>query len=67
MAKKLLSLKPVVRTRTSYKRVAFRNGKNVFKDSLYVWPGSVDFLTNAYKVLRDTFYHVSYLVNDCRF
>jgi hypothetical protein len=30
--KKLISLKPIVRIRRSYKRAGLKNGKNLFKD-----------------------------------
>jgi hypothetical protein len=68
IGKKLLSLKPAVRTRRTYPRVGFKKSENLFKDSpCAVMKTSVDVLTNASKFLMDTFYYVINSISDKKF
>jgi hypothetical protein len=55
----LLSLKPVVRTRRSYKRAELLKRKKIFSETRHVRPWSVDVHKNASKVIRDTLFSLS--------
>jgi hypothetical protein len=65
LTKKLLSLKPVVRTRRSYKTAGLRQRQKSLQGlALYGHEVLMSLQTRAKLLIRDTFYYISYSVGD---